>query len=391
MSMTRRALLIGGAVAALASRARAAITLTAALDAAAAERDPAKALALLGGFDPRDVPPHAALDLVTARAGLAADVALAAKPGFDLRLQRLFGTHGGAAAIERRLIREQQAATRAALRLFDALGISGATPGERFSRLWRAPDQQFSDSDAGRDAAIAVMNTTLDRLRAQLPALIGPVPAYCRDVTATRGTPEQQAAGQVGVRRLPLPGTSGAYVVDLARIADRPRASLPSVVAHELLPGHMVQLPIEAAARPHKLRLTYAPGFAEGWSIYAERLVADAGAWAGDPQAQLGHLHWRLFRLARARADIGIHVHGWSIEAARAKLIAWMGEPAYFAPFEADLARIATEPATRTAEMLFALAIEDGARGKSGAARRAFHQAMLVDGRMHGDDIRRRA
>lgn len=389
--MTRRAVIIGGAVFALAARAEAAITLSAALDAAAAERDPAKALAMLDGFDPRDFPPAGALDLITARAGLATEIALAGNPSFDLRLQRLFGTHRGAAAVEQRLIREQQIATRAALRLFDTLGIDGATPGARFMRLWNEPDGRFADSDAGRDAAIAVMNTTLERLRAILPTLNGPVPGYCRDVAASRGSPEEQASGKVGTRRLPLPGRPGAYVVDLARIADRPRCSLPSVVAHELLPGHMVQLPIEAAARPHKLRLTYAPGFAEGWSIHAERLVARAGAWAGDPRAMLGYLHWRLFRINRARADVGIHVHGWSLDEAYARLVDWQGVPAYFAPFDTDLPRIAAEPATRTAEMLFALAIEDGARAKRGAALIAFHQAMLVDGRMRSDDIRRRA
>lgn len=389
--MTRRAVIIGGAVFALAARAEAAITLSAALDAAAAERDPAKALAMLDGFDPRDFPPAGALDLITARAGLATEIALAGNPSFDLRLQRLFGTHRGAAAVEQRLIREQQIATRAALRLFDTLGIDGATPGARFMRLWNEPDGRFADSDAGRDAAIAVMNTTLERLRAILPTLNGPVPGYCRDVAASRGSPEEQASGKVGTRRLPLPGRPGAYVVDLARIADRPRCSLPSVVAHELLPGHMVQLPIEAAARPHKLRLTYAPGFAEGWSIHAERLVARAGAWAGDPRAMLGYLHWRLFRINRARADVGIHVHGWSLDEAYARLVDWQGVPAYFAPFDTDLPRIAAEPVTRTAEMLFALAIEDGARAKRGAALIAFHQAMLVDGRMRSDDIRRRA
>lgn len=389
--MTRRAVMIGAAVFALAARAQAAITLSAALDAAAGERDPAKALQLLAGFDPRDFPPVTALDLVTARAGLTADVALASDPSFDNQLQRLFGTHRGTAAIERRLIREQDAATRAAVRLFDTLGIDGATPGDRFARLWRDADGQFADSDAGRDAAIAAMNASLDRLRALLPTLIGPVPGYCRDVAATRGSPEEQAAGKVGARRLPMPGRPGAYVVDLARMADRPRCSLPSVVAHELLPGHMIQLPIEAAARPHKLRLSYAPGFAEGWSIHAERLVARAGAWTDDPRAMLCYFHWRLFRIIRARADIGIHVHHWSIDEARARLVEWQGVPAYFAPFDTDLARIAAEPATRAAEMLFALAIEDGTRAKRGAALIVYHQKMLVDGRMRSDEIWRRA
>ena len=45
----------------------------------------------------------------------------------------------------------------------------------------------------------------------------------------------------------------------------------------------------------------------------------------------------------------------------------------------------------RTAEILAALAIEDGARGKRGRALIALHQAMLVNGRMRIDEIARRA
>ena len=57
------------------------------------------------------------------------------------------------------------------------------------------------------------------------------------------------------------------------------------------------------------------------------------------------------------------------IDEARARLVEWHGEPAYFAPFDGDLARIVKEPATRTAEMLFALAIEDGAHRGRGRRR----------------------
>ncbi|WP_312000140.1 DUF885 family protein, partial [Bacillus subtilis] len=72
------------------------------------------------------------------------------------------------------------------------------------------------------------------------------------------------------------------YTVDLDRIEHRPAWTLPSVVAHELLPGHMLQMPMEALAAPHALRLEYAQGFIEGWGIFAERAVAAAGLYQGD-------------------------------------------------------------------------------------------------------------
>jgi hypothetical protein len=80
-------------------------------------------------------------------------------------------------------------------------------------------------------------------------------------------------------------------------------------------------------------------------------------------------------------------LHGLSLGEARAQLVTWHGEPAYFAPFDADLARIEQEPMTRAAEMLFALAFEDGARTLSPVARRAFHERALVHGRMRSEAL----
>jgi len=401
--LSRRALIGGAATVALMPPAHGATReLSVALDTAAAERDPARALRLLGGFDAHRLPGPARLDLLTARAGLATDATIIERFGvdprgkvviggnralYDLLLQRKTGPHPGVAAVDARLAAEQQRITAAAMRLFDGLGIVGDMVGERFARLWNDPAMRYPDSDSGRDLAVSGMNATLARLRELVPALVGKIPAYCLNVSASRGSAADQATGKVGVRSLPTPEHPGAYVVDLARIADRPRWTLPSVVAHELLPGHMIQMPIEAAVRPHKLRLDYAPAFPEGWGIHAERLVADAETWVGDPRAQLGYLHWRLFRLARARIDIGLHCRGWDMETARQRLSGWQGEPAYFAPFENDLPRIMADPATRTAEMLVALALDDHAgRARSGRAAR-FAQAMLVDGRMRIDQI----
>lgn len=224
------------------------------------------------------------------------------------------------------------------------------------------------------------MNRWLARFAARAPALLGPMPVWCYEVSAT-------ATGAPGTRALPQPGTPGGYTPDLLRVADRPRWTLPSVVAHELIPGHMIQMPIEAYFAPHPLRLTYAPAFAEGWGVYAERLVALDGAYAADPRAELGYLHWRLFRIGRALVDLAVHFDALPVDPARARLVAWQGEPAYFAPFDTDLARIVAEPMTRAAEMLAALALEDCARGLHGEALVRYHQRVVVQGRVRSDAL----
>jgi uncharacterized protein (DUF885 family) len=404
---TRRAVLAGGAALAVTPwRAKAAADgLRAALDTARALRDPSAALRTLERFEPASLPSAARLDLITARAGLAVDAAILAR-GIDPRakpaatrdvalltllLRRKVGDGYALDAVTRRLEQERAQCEAHAARLFAEIRISGASTGACFTRLWQEPRELYPDSDAGRDAAVAEMNRWRATFAAQIPTLIGAVPPYCRDVAAIRPTAADVATKHVGVRTLPTRGHPGGYIVDLTHVQDRPRWTLPSVVAHELLPGHMIQLPIEALADPHPLRLDYAPCFAEGWGIAIEQAVAQQGSYAHDPRAALGQLHWRLFRIGRALVDLAIHRHGQSLDAAHAQLVAWQGEPVAFAPFDADLARIAQDPMTRTAEMLAALAIEDGARGRCGVALRRYHQALLTDGRMRSEEIHRRA
>jgi len=258
-------------------------------------------------------------------------------------------------------------------------GLTRGSVGERIIACYRQEEWLYSDNDAGRDRAVADMNRWLERARVRGPALFGPVPGACLDVSARRMSATDEAARRQGYRVVAGPGKSGVYFVDLADIRRRPSWSLPGVVHHELLPGHMIQLPIEQLADPHPLRLEYAPAFTEGWAIYAEQLAATDGAFAGDDMALLGHLHWLLFRLARAAVDTGIHLKGWSVGRALNAFRQIQGEPAYFAGFEADIDRICLEPGIRAAEALNWLTIAD--RAAKSPQRAHFHRALLENGR----------
>ncbi|MEG3163342.1 DUF885 family protein [Sphingomonas sp. PB2P19] len=305
---------------------------------------------------------------------------------YTLLLNRGLGDGHSPAAAERRLLAELDRQQARAATLFARIGMTQGSVAERYTALWRDERYLYPDSDAGRASAIADMTVTLATLRSRVPALVGAVPAWTLDVTTRPLTPQEIAAGRQGFREVPTPTRPGAYIVDLKDIRRRPSWTLPSVVAHELLPGHMIQLGLEGIRPPHPLRADYAAAFVEGWGIYAEQLAAEAYA---DPRAELGHVHWLLFRIARALVDIGIHLHGWSLVDARVRFTEWLGEPAYFAPFDTELARIPLEPASRLAEALAWLAIADGAQGKSGAARVAYHQAILADGRKRTEQVAR--
>lgn len=358
----------------------------------------------LAGFDPTRLDPSARLDLETVRRGVAIDAELARlfpggkaealpyKPaigaggvgaeGYRPLLERALGGAIDPEALHRRFEREAAHLAGRADPLLRGIGYSKGSLGERFRAFFRDPRWHYPDSDSGRDQAVAAMNRWLDTARAQVSALIGTVPPLCLDVSARRMARAEEAAGKAGYRVLPSPGQSGAYFVDLHDMARRPSWSLKSVVHHELLPGHMIQLPMEAAARPHPLRLAYLAGFAEGWAIHAEAEMARRGAYRGDAAGELGHIHWLLFRVCRGLADTGMHLHGWSLAEARARVAELQGEPAYFAPFDTDLPRIQADPAIRAAEAATWLVLRDVvARTRSDAGRHALYRRILTPGR----------
>lgn len=414
MIALRRRELLGGLAAATALPALPALgqtdgdaRLREALDGLAALPDYDARLARLDDVDAASLSPSAVIDLRTIRNAIAIDSQLVRLvPGgkaevpyrlprssegiwqrahgaaaYALLLERHVGERVDPEAAHRQFEREAARLGTRADRLMRAAGFAKGDVGARFTAMFADPRWHYADDDAGRDAAAADMNRCLDAVRSALPALIGPVPGASQAVSVRRMSAADEAAGKQGYRQLPSPGQSGAYFVDLKHIRRRPHWSLGSVVHHELLPGHMVQLPIEAAANPHPLRIAYLPAFSEGWAIHAEQLMADHGAWRGKPLDELGHIHWLLFRVVRGLVDTGIHHRRWSAAKARAELDRLQGVPAYFAPFDPDLDRIVGDPAVRAAEALVWLRLADRTRGRTGAALRRINQQILAHGR----------
>ncbi len=303
---------------------------------------------------------------------------------FALLLERHLGTRIDPDEAHDRMADKARALTARADAVLRRLGMTRGSVGARIGAAFEDPRFLYPDDDAGRDRAVAEMNAWLDRVRPRLPLLFGPLPPHCLNVSTRRMSPADEATGRSGYRVLPTPGAAGAYYVDLKRIRDRPSWTLGAVVHHELLPGHMIQLPIEAASGAHPLRLEYLPAFAEGWAIYAEQLMAEDGAFSADDRALLGHLHWLLFRIGRGLVDTGVHIKQDLLAQTSAKLAILQGEAAYFAPMAQDIERICIEPAIRTAEALSWLGLAELARkprARGAASLRKFHRQVLAHGR----------
>ena len=85
---------------------------------------------------------------------------------------------------------------------------------------------------------------------------------------------------------------------------------------HEAMPGHYLE-GAHSASHPSTLRAALRSGpFAEGWAVYTERVLADAGYLDHDPLFRLMQLKFYARSVGNAILDQGIHVENWTKEQA---------------------------------------------------------------------------
>jgi len=86
--------------------------------------------------------------------------------------------------------------------------------------------------------------------------------------------------------------------------------SLHNLSVHEAMPGHFLQL--THSNRYHStLRAMLSSGvFIEGWAVYTETMMVEAGLLDGDPLMHLVVLKWRLRGIVNAMIDQAIHTGG---------------------------------------------------------------------------------
>ncbi|MES5814586.1 DUF885 domain-containing protein [Pseudoxanthomonas sp. Soil82] len=81
---------------------------------------------------------------------------------------------------------------------------------------------------------------------------------------------------------------------------------------HEGTPGHYLE-GWHSAKFPSTLRAVLRSGmFAEGWAVYTEKMMADAGYLDNDPLFRLVQLKFYLRTIANAILDQGVHVDNWT-------------------------------------------------------------------------------
>lgn len=207
-------------------------------------------------------------------------------------------------------------------------------------------------------------------------ALVEPSPAFLRSLltyAAYFGPGEFEDGGQ---GRLWVTPPS-----DAAGLADHSYATIPAIVAHEGYPGHHLQITAVGRNPGVMRRLRVSTLMTEGWGLYTEELMAEAGAY--EPSARLGQLAMTKLRAARIVVDMGLHAGGMSPEEAADRLSREAGLDPGIA--RAEVGRYTMTPAQPFsylygAEQIRALRAEW--REATGASLRAFHDALLGYGHL---------
>ena len=164
----------------------------------------------------------------------------------------------------------------------------------------------------------------------------------------------------------------------------RPTWGMETLVAHEAVPGHHLQIAraVELGGLPRFRRNAGYNAYAEGWAVYAETLGFELGLYQ-DPYSRFGHLQWQAFRAGRLVVDTGIHALGWSRQQAIDYMVERTGEKRDFITAEID--RYTSWPAQALGYMIGKLKIvelRDRAQARLGERFdiRQFHDVVLGQG-----------
>ena len=113
----------------------------------------------------------------------------------------------------------------------------------------------------------------------------------------------------------PIPGDWTEKQVD-SFLREYNTWSMHDLTMHEAVPGHFLQL-AHSNRHPSTLRALLSSGtFVEGWAVYSERVMVDAGYLDGDDRMRLINLKWYLRGITNAMIDQAIHVNGMTREEA---------------------------------------------------------------------------
>jgi uncharacterized protein (DUF885 family) len=172
-------------------------------------------------------------------------------------------------------------------------------------------DPRFYVSTA--EALLEKTALVLKRMDGELPRLFKTLP---RMPYGIRAMPDYAAPGETSAYYNPGLGDgtrAGVYYVNTYDLPSRPLYEIEALSLHEAVPGHHLQLALQAelADLPLFRRYSGYQSFVEGWALYSERLGLEVGFYT-DPYSDFGRLSYEMWRACRLVVDTGMHALGWT-------------------------------------------------------------------------------
>jgi uncharacterized protein (DUF885 family) len=234
------------------------------------------------------------------------------------------------------------------------------------------------------EALLAGYREIAKRVDAELPKLFAELP---RAPYGIQAMPAHMGANRAEYYNGPaLDGSrAGFFFANTLAWRKRPIWGMETLVAHEAMPGHHLQIAraTELRGLPNFRRSGFGyTAFSEGWALYAETLGFELGLYS-EPTSRFGHLQWQAFRAARLVADTGVHALGWTRQQAIDFMVERTGVEREFVESEVD--RYTSQPGQALAYMIGKLKFDelrDRAKARLGARFdiRKFHNAVLDNG-----------
>ncbi|MEL6869288.1 MAG: DUF885 domain-containing protein [Pseudomonadota bacterium] len=270
--------------------------------------------------------------------------------------------------------------------ILQAQGLLEGSVAERVQQMMAMPEQQFPNTDEGREALLEYLNELNDDLMRKAGDFFITLPPQPLEIVRV---PEYSQDSSPGGYYSPaaLDGSRpGRFYINLKDTADNPKWTLPTLMYHEGAPGHHFQLSLAQRIEDVPLLRKVVPfnAYAEGWALYSERIAkTDMGMYELDPLGDLGRLQAEMFRAVRLVVDTGIHAKRWTREEAIDYMVSKTGMTT--AEVTREIERYIVNPGQATGYKTGQLAI---LRLRERAERalgerfdiREFHETLLMNG-----------
>ncbi len=272
--------------------------------------------------------------------------------------------------------------------ILDAEGMTEGTIAERVAALNADPAQLYPNTDEGRKAMIDYLVALNNDVMGKAKGYFITIPPQPVEIVRVPEYSENSAPG--GYYQPPaLDGSRpGRFYINQKDTGDNPKWTLATLLYHEAAPGHHFQLSSAQLIKGVPIIRKFLPfsAYAEGWALYAERVVKyDMNLYADDPLGDLGRLQAEIFRGVRLVVDTGMHAKQWSREQAIAYMIenTGMGEDEVMREIERYVVWPGQATAYKTGQLAI-LRLRAEAESELGDKfdLREFHEAVLMNGAM---------